>query len=703
LAIITQQALPKGVVGQPYSDKLQATGGAPPYSWSTQSPFIPGLALATDGTLGGTPTAPGGYFSPFTVSDSKGTSVTAGIELDIIAPLTFATPANLTDINIALPARILILVSGGVQPYAFSLTSGSLPAGLTFSGQPDVGLLQGTPAVFGSYSFTVQVTDSFTPAFKISQTFTLKVLNGLVLPATTLPDAVQNIPYTEYIRPAGGTPPYHIALGPNSSLPPGLLLDGASGKVYGTPPAPTAFSDFMLVLITDSASPPASINPLVSLTVQPPLTFQTTTLPDSARGLNYGAGLSIIGGRAPYKVNITSGALPNGLAVSASPYASTFNVTGTPTADGLFNFTAQVSDSYETPNTAQQSFQIRISDQMVLSGPNQAQILYNQTYSTIFPVTGGFPPYTWSINTNGPGTTPTGFTFDTTTGTLTKTGDAQSFTSIINVHDNSSPPLNANYQVFSLVVYQKLGIITSSLPTIATGSTTWLGLAATGGGFPYQWSLSSGSLPPGMAFSIIGGNGTISGSPMAAGAYTFTLAVSDGNTGTLHQTTSQQLTLTVKDRGQMARNDTITQATPLSNISLLASISPFTDPTSSGPDVDVYSMSAAPGSVVQVYASGNNDFLQPPAPNLLQPVVEIVDSTGARYQTCAQHSVFANTIFNLPCINGLPGFNYLQQPYYAFQVPGNGSTPITFYVRVSDARGDARPDFIYTLGIFGVN
>jgi hypothetical protein len=459
----------------------------------------------------------------------------------------------------------------------------------------------------------------------------------------------------------------------------------------------------MLVLITDSASPPASINPLVTLTVQPPLAFQTTTLPDSARGLNYGANLSIVGGRAPYKVNITSGALPGGLTVAASPYASTFNVTGTPTADGLFNFTAQVSDSYETPNTAQQSLHIRISDQMVLSGPVHAEILYNQAYSTTFPVTGGFPPYTWSINTNGPGTTPAGFTFDTTTGTLTKTGDAQSFSGIINVHDNSSPPLNANYQVFSLVVYQKLGIITSSLPTIATSSTTWLGLAATGGGFPFQWSLSSGSLPPGMTFSTIGGNGTISGSPTTAGSYTFTLAISDGNTGSLHQTTSQPLSLVVKDRGQMTRNDIIAQATPLSNISLLASISPFSDPTSSGPDIDVYSMTAAPGSIVQVYVAANNDFLQPPEPNSLRPLVEVVDSTGTRYQACAYYSIFPNTVFNLPCLNGLPGLNTLQQPYYAFQVPGAGTTPLTFYVRVSDDRGDARPDFIYTLGIFGVN
>jgi len=153
----------------------------------------------------------------------------------------------------------------------------------------------------------------------------------------------------------------------------------------------------------------------------------------------------------------------------------------------------------------------------------------------------------------------------------------------------------------------------------------------------------------------------------------------------------------------MTRNDTIAQATPLSNIGLLASISPFSDPSSSGPDVDVYSMSAPPGAVVQLYAAPNNDFIQPPEPNSLLPVLEVVDSTGTRFQTCFSQTPPPGAVFNLPCINGLPGSANIPAPYFAFQVPGTGATPITFYVWVSDARGDARPDFIYTFSVFGVN
>jgi len=702
LTITTQSPLPRAVLGQPYTAKLQATGGVPPYTWSTQLWGIPGVTLASDGTLSGTPAQQATFIPNFTVTDSKGTTVTAPIELDVIAPLAFSTAAALPDQNIALPVYMYIAVNGGVQPYTFSLTPGStMPPGLTFTNANSVGLIQGTPTTSGSYSFTVQVTDSFTPSFKISQTFTQKILNGVVVPNSTLPDAVQNIPYKEQIKVFGGTPPYHFVLFPLASTPPGLTLDTSTGFVSGTPTTSSQYTDTMYMYVTDSAPTPATIQAYISINVQPPLSFQTTTLPDSARGLNYGGSLYIVGGRAPYTVQVVSGTLPDGLTISSTPYGNTFNVTGVPTKNGTFQFTLKVSDSYETPNTASQNFQIRISDPLAISGPGFVQILYNQSYSATFPVTGGIPPYTWGMSP-----VPPGLTFDPTTGTLSGTPNGGSYTSPgISVHDSSNPPQTLNYFNFVLEVWAKLVIQTTSLPPVATGSSVWLQPLTNGGAAPFQWSISSGSLPAGLSLGPLQGSGTIAitGSPTTAGTYSFTLAISDGNPGALHQTTSQPLMLVVKDRGQMTRNDTIAAATPVSNITLLASISPYSDPSSAGPDIDVYSASAAPGSIVQVYVAPNNDFLQPPEPNSLQPVLEIVDSAGTRYQTCGYYGLLPGQVNNLPCINRLPGNQYLSNNYYAFQVPGPGTLPVTFFIRVLDARGDARPDFIYTFMVFGVN
>ncbi len=683
-------ALPAGLAGQPYSGKLQATGGTPPYTWSTSLLGIAGLNLAADGTISGTPSSIGTFIPNFTVTDAANRKLMGAMEIDIYGPFVFTTPATLASQNIALPSWFYISTNGGKGPYTYRLASGSaMPPGLTFADSGGVGLIQGTPTTPGTYSFTVEVTDTFSPPEKISQLFTLDVLNGLVLPQTTLPDAVKSLAYQEQIQPAGGTPPYHYVLAQGSSMPPGLTLNTATGKVTGTPT--TVGDTWITVLITDSAPTPITINPLITMHVQPPLSLQTTSLPDYARGLNYATTLNIVGGRAPYTAQVISGALPDGLTFSPSPYPNTYNLTGVPTKDGLFGFTVQVSDSYEIPNTVKQAYQVRISDQMSMTGPSLDQILYNQNYSKSFPVTGGFPPYKWSIDV-----APAGLDFDTSAGTLSGIPkSAGTFLSIINAQDSSNPPLRANYAVFQLIVYDKLRISTSSLPPIAAGSSVWLGLQSAGGAFPITWTVTSGSLPAGM--TLDNSTGFLHGVPTTPGTYPVTFAISDGNTGSLHQTSSLPLTIAVQDRTQLQRNETLATALPLSSIRLLASISPSFDASTSGADVDVYRLSATPGTIVNFYVDANNDFIQPPFPNSMLPVLEVVDANETRYQTCTPADVSGGGLtYTHPCINGLDGTFY-SSAYFDLQVPGTGTTPVTFYVRVSEARGDARPDFIYTL------
>ncbi len=66
---------------------------------------------------------------------------------------------------------------------------------------------------------------------------------------------------------------------------------------------------------------------------------------------------------------------------------------------------------------------------------------------------------------------------------------------------------------------------TSPLPTGEVGVQYSDTLTATGGVTPYTWSISSGSLPPGL--TLTASSGLISGSPTTAGAYTFGVSVKD--------------------------------------------------------------------------------------------------------------------------------------------------------------------------------
>ena len=67
--------------------------------------------------------------------------------------------------------------------------------------------------------------------------------------------------------------------------------------------------------------------------------------------------------------------------------------------------------------------------------------------------------------------------------------------------------------------------ISSSLPSAVAGSRYNAAIAVTGGIPPYQFSISDGALPPGLALNEK--TGTISGMPIRARKYSFTVSVTD--------------------------------------------------------------------------------------------------------------------------------------------------------------------------------
>jgi large repetitive protein len=90
---------------------------------------------------------------------------------------------------------------------------------------------------------------------------------------------------------------------------------------------------------------------------------------------------------------------------------------------------------------------------------------------------------------------------------------------------------------FTINVIAGLSVDTPSTPPGTVGSAYSLGLAASGGG-TQTWSISAGSLPPGLALS----GSTLSGTPTTAGTYTFTVRVTDGT-----RSATKSFTLPVRD------------------------------------------------------------------------------------------------------------------------------------------------------------
>ena len=360
---------------------------------------------------------------------------------------------------------------------------------------------------------------------------------------------------------------------------------------------------------------------------------------------------------------------------------------------GTAGFLATVKDS--VAHIASKSFLLGEFFPMQSPAPQSFTI---REYGDVYPLftitpNGGVPPFTFTITG---GAFPSGLRIDSNgmiRGSAIVRGN---FVSTVTIQDSFTPPEVVPAQVNFSVLAPSLSLA-SSLPQSIPLNRPFSGrLVAVGGVPPYHFSLSSGSLPPGLG-SIDPSAGTLSGTPSALGSSFFSVNVTDSDTPP--STTGNNYSVNVQN--PIGRNDTVATATPVTNGSFQASISPYIDPPSNAPDPgdnDYYKIVSVSGAVVHVETLAQ----RLPFANLLDTVMEIVDGNGARLANCRLPGA-ATTTYTSSCINDDIGGNpYTLDSALDFQVPGAPSTPTTFYVHVLDWRGDARPDMLYNLSINGV-
>lgn len=177
-------------------------------------------------------------------------------------PLSIST-ASLPSATTGTLYSVRLAATGGVPAYEWSLTAGSLPAGL---GLDQTGEIRGIPSVAGDYAITLRVVDAW--GGSASRPFLLRVAQAaapLQILTTSLGVGVVAVPYAVALQVSGGSGSYTWML-TSGMLPAGLSLS-ASGVLNGTPTQ--AGTSTFGITVTDSAGAAQPVSSTFSMVVAP--------------------------------------------------------------------------------------------------------------------------------------------------------------------------------------------------------------------------------------------------------------------------------------------------------------------------------------------------------------------------------------------------------------------------------------------------
>lgn len=422
----TASSLPEGLVGSAYSTSLAASGGSSPYVFTVSggTTLPAGLTLSSAGVISGTPTAgtTGTSGKSFTaqVSDQYGCSTTRSYNLKVCPVIIVSGAPPVGAAN--APYTTTFTAAGGVAPYTWSVSSGTLPVGLGLNATS--GVVSGTPTEVGSENVTLMATDANGCPGVGSFTIAIGCPAITVAPAS-LPVGLVGTAYSASFSASGGTTPYTWTLA-SGTLPTGLTLSSA-GVLSGIPTAATVGVNGTSIVVRATDGDLCATTKTLNLKICPVITISPATLPNATVGVSYSRAISAAGGTSPYGWSIIAGSQPSGLSLNAS----TGSLSGTPSVAGVSNFTVQALDAYQCPGT--KAYTLRVCPVLGIGSPTLPVGTVGTPYQqgTAFTASAGTAPYTFSASN-----LPAGMSFDAATKMLTGTPTAAGTTSVtINVQD----------------------------------------------------------------------------------------------------------------------------------------------------------------------------------------------------------------------------------------------------------------------------
>ncbi len=175
----------------------------------------------------------------------------------LFAPQLMISTTSLPDGVLNTAYNATLQSTGGTGAVTWSLTTGTLPAGLTLNA--GTGAITGTPTAGGTSPITVKVTDSATPPNSVTTALTITINTAaptFAISTSSLPNGSVGTPYDQILSATGGTAPFTWSI-LSGALPAGLSLNAKTGEITGAPTAATTGASFTFAItVTDSSATP---------------------------------------------------------------------------------------------------------------------------------------------------------------------------------------------------------------------------------------------------------------------------------------------------------------------------------------------------------------------------------------------------------------------------------------------------------------
>ncbi|MEO6238206.1 MAG: Ig domain-containing protein, partial [Vicinamibacterales bacterium] len=256
-----------------------------------------------------------------------------------------------------------------------------------------------------------------------------------------------------------------------------------------------------------------------------PVAITTTSLPAGRVGSSYSGQLLASGGSGAYSWTVMAGTLPAGITLDAS----TGFLSGTPLTAGSFTFSIGAADAPDAMNRATASYTIPIalvSLPVAITTGTLPGGRESTPYSAALVASGGSGAFRWSVTE---GTLPPGVVLNAATGVLSGTPTNAGTTGFTITAADAGDALNVTARAYTVTMSAAVKIYASrSLPMAAKGVPYTHTVASSNVQGMSVWDVASGKLPPGMLLNAA--VGSISGTCLTAGKWTFNLRVKDAST-----------------------------------------------------------------------------------------------------------------------------------------------------------------------------